>query len=72
MAGGLTLALVAATACNRAETPAATTDSAAATTPATPEHGQDLSVTGCLTAGLDGRSFALTPSDTRPNEAGQA
>lgn len=37
-----------------------------------PEHGQDLTVTGCLTASLDGRSYALTPSDTAPTGASQA
>ena len=73
MVGSLTLALAGVTACNRADdTSANSTDMATASTPAAPENGRDLTVTGCLTAGLDGRSFALTPSDTRPTEAGQA
>lgn len=39
-----------------------------------PENGQDLTVTGCLTANIDGRSYALTPSDSpnTPTGAGMA
>lgn len=42
--------------------------------PAMPENGQDLTVTGCLTANIDGRSYALTPSDSpnTPTGAGMA
>ena len=71
-------AAMAAAGCNRAEAPAAGTQAAAessrpADTPAaTTAGGPELRVTGCLTAGLDGRGFALTPTDTRPTEAGQA
>lgn len=74
----MSAATMAAVGCNRAEAPAAGTQAATeASRPADPQAatagpGQDLSVTGCLTAGLDGRSFALTPSDARPTEAGQA
>ena len=79
MVGVVSIASVLAVGCNRSETPASTTQAATGTSPgqtatasAMPEHGQDLSITGCLTAGLDGRGFALTPSDSRPTEAGQA
>jgi hypothetical protein len=79
MVGVVSIASVFAVGCNRSETPAPTTQAATGASPgqtatpgAMPEHGQDLSITGCLTAGLDGRGFALTPSDSRPTEAGQA
>jgi hypothetical protein len=41
---------------------------------AMPANGQDLTVTGCLTANIDGRSYALTPSDSpnTPTGAGLA
>jgi hypothetical protein len=39
--------------------------------PGMPEHGQDLAVSGCLTANIDGRSYALTPSDATPSAAGE-
>lgn len=47
-----------------------TTDTQAAM----PANGQDLTVTGCLTANIDGRSYALTPSDSpnTPTGAGLA
>lgn len=35
-----------------------------------PANGQDLTVTGCLTANIDGRSYALTPSDSPNTPAG--
>jgi hypothetical protein len=46
-----------ATQSGRAESGAVAGDTAAA-------RGPEISITGCLTANIDGRSYALTPSDT--------
>lgn len=79
---GLLSAGVASVGCNRSEEPEtnasgavqeAGSDRAAQSAPAgMPEHGQDTTVTGCLTANIDGRSYALTPSDANRTAAGQS
>ena len=37
-----------------------------------PKHGQDLTITGCLTASIDGRGYALTPTDTPATPSSEA
>ncbi len=37
-----------------------------------PEGGQELTVTGCLTASIDGRSYALSPADSTHTPAAGA
>lgn len=66
----ITAAMLVGAGCGRSDEAANEQHPAAeATAPATvPDtenaRGPELSVTGCLTANLDGRGYALTPSDT--------
>jgi hypothetical protein len=72
VAGVLSTAALAAVGCGRHDAPdgddpaPASAEQAGQQAPEAgmPKHGQDLTITGCLTANIDGRSYALTPTDT--------
>lgn len=79
LVGVLSVGVAMTSGCGRSDESEAAREAGAGTTDATqahgmPANGQDLTVTGCLTANIDGRSYALTPSDSphTPSGAGLA
>ena len=73
-AGVVSMATVFASGCGSGhEQPNSTTAASAGGAASAPTDstalGPEISVTGCLTANLDGGSYALTPTDTPPTSA---
>lgn len=77
LVGVLSVGVAMTSGCGRSDESEASREAGATGTTqaqAMPANGQDLTVTGCLTANIDGRSYALTPSDSpnTPTGAGLA